>query len=283
MSWCDALPLRIAACNRRRIRRRASQRHTSTPSCPPPHHPHALPACLPARLQTVVNSPATVRHPLLSACCGQPGRRHLVDLEDREDANLLRHLPAALDFIAAALLFARAPAPAADSTVVSTRVKSINANSSGSSINASNVGSSEGTPARVLVHCVQGVSRSAAVAVAHLMRQRQLAPEAALSALRFVPGAAAAAPNPGFVAQLEMFGGMGCQLADGHQPYKRFLLQQVGGCGGCGWEGPGAGGRERACIRLLQLLVRWRWAPAQSQCLRFPSALLRPPQSIDVT
>lgn len=134
------------------------------------------------------------QHPQLSSC-----RRHALEVEDSKEANLLSSLPAAVGFITAAL-------------------------------------EGGGGSARVLVHCAQGVSRSAAVAAAYLMAASAgaagggpggLDPDAALAALR--RACPAAAPNAGFVAQLELFHAMGCRLQDGYVPYKRFLLQQASG------------------------------------------------------
>lgn len=134
---------------------------------------------LPARrAQSVVNLGAPPPPPAAA--------RHLhIDLEDVPEANLLQHLPAALDFVAAGAAGAGA-----------------------------------------LVHCAQGVSRSAAVAAAHLMRAAGLGPDEALAALR--ARHPAAEPNSGFVGQLRMFHDMGCALDPGHAPYKRFLLEQAG-------------------------------------------------------
>ena len=109
-----------------------------------------------------------------------------LDVEDVPESNLLQRLPSALDFMAAALAGGGA----------------------------------------VLVHCAQGVSRSAAVATAHLMRTRGLDYDDALAALR--EGHPAAAPNEGFAAQLRLFHDMGCQLDPGGGRYTRFLLEQAG-------------------------------------------------------
>lgn len=64
--------------------------------------------------------------------------------------------------------------------------------------------------------------------MAHLMAAApgRVTPAAALEALR--RSHAGAFPNTGFVAQLALWGEMGCVLAEGHLPYKRFLLRQAG-------------------------------------------------------
>jgi len=36
-----------------------------------------------------------------------------------------------------------------------------------------------------------------------------------------------AAPNPGFMAQLELWGEMGCQIDEDHPGYKQYLLAKV--------------------------------------------------------
>ena len=124
----------------------------------------------PARSQSAVTDPASVAHPQLEG-----RQRHLVDVADTEEANLLQHLPAAAAFVAAALDGSPAGAAAA----------------------AARAGAGGGSGGgRVLIHCAQGVSRSAAVALACLMvRSPGLEPQAALAALQ--QRCPAAAPNAG--------------------------------------------------------------------------------------
>ena len=107
---------------------------------------------------------------------------------DEPEANLLDQLPAALDFIASAL----------------------------------------GAGGRVLVACEAGVSRSVAVALAHLMREEggEEPVEARLAELQQVHPAAE--PNEGFMAQLELFRAMGCRLDRGHAPYRKFRTENLG-------------------------------------------------------
>lgn len=71
-----------------------------------------------------------------------------------------------------------------------------------------------------------GTSRSPAVVIAAIMKAKGLALQDALRVLKSrVPHAA---PNPGFMAQLELWGEMGCQIDEGHPGYKQYLLAKVG-------------------------------------------------------
>ncbi|NWY02769.1 DUS12 phosphatase, partial [Nothoprocta ornata] len=76
-----------------------------------------------------------------------------------------------------------------------------------------------------LVCCAAGVSRSAAVATAYLMKSEGLPWEEAYAALR------AAKPdvgvNPGFEAQLQLYEAMGCSVDVSSPLYKRYRLQVV--------------------------------------------------------
>ncbi|KAJ3053453.1 hypothetical protein HK102_011700, partial [Quaeritorhiza haematococci] len=56
---------------------------------------------------------------------------------------------------------------------------------------------------RVLVHCVAGVSRSASVIIAYLMKAHTLTLEAALERVR--ARYPKASPNPGFLTQLKLY------------------------------------------------------------------------------
>ncbi|EOY08826.1 PREDICTED: dual specificity protein phosphatase 12 [Theobroma cacao] len=80
----------------------------------------------------------------------------------------------------------------------------------------------------VLVHCFAGVSRSAAIITAYLMRTEQLSQEDALESLRqtceFV------CPNDGFLEQLKMFEEMGHKVDHSSPVYKRFRLKVLGDC-----------------------------------------------------
>ncbi|NXA41967.1 DUS12 phosphatase, partial [Eudromia elegans] len=76
-----------------------------------------------------------------------------------------------------------------------------------------------------LVCCAAGVSRSAAVATAYLMKSEGLRWEEAYAAVR------AAKPdvgvNPGFEAQLRLYEAMGCSVDVSSPLYKRYRLQVV--------------------------------------------------------
>ncbi|XP_052171771.1 uncharacterized protein LOC127787806 [Diospyros lotus] len=78
----------------------------------------------------------------------------------------------------------------------------------------------------VLVHCFAGVSRSAAIITAYLMRTEQLSQEDALESLRqsyeFI------CPNDGFLEQLKMFEEMGFKVDHTSPIYKRFRMKVLG-------------------------------------------------------
>lgn len=169
------------------------------------------------------------QHPQLVSC-----QRHAVEVEDTAEANLLSALPAAVAFITAAL--------------------------------------QPGGSGRVLVHCAQGVSRSAAVAAAYLMAASAgaaggaggLDPEAALGTLR--RACPAAAPNDGFMAQLQLFHAMGCCLDEAYVPYKRFLLQQAS-------RGPARAACHAPCRRFGRCPAQACGSkPARPACIHRPAA-----------
>ncbi|XP_075990194.1 dual specificity protein phosphatase MPK-4-like [Anticarsia gemmatalis] len=78
----------------------------------------------------------------------------------------------------------------------------------------------------VLVHCHFGVSRSAAVVIGYIMEKYGLCYEEAFTLVkskrRFV------GPNVGFVAQLKLFGHMGCTLNKDDPRFKQFRLKLAG-------------------------------------------------------
>ncbi|KAI3431699.1 hypothetical protein D9Q98_004744 [Chlorella vulgaris] len=178
---------------------------------------------------TVLNDPGSMQHDALGSI-----QQHLVDVEDVEEANLLSQLPDAVAFVAAALGWHTAVAAVAAACVSATSAGTAAPGASGSDDSSSNSATGRGGSNRVLIHCAQGVSRSAAVAAACLLARAALQPATATAPLE--PTAAVAelrrhwpraAPNPGFMAQLELFAAMGCRLLESYVPYKRFLLQQA--------------------------------------------------------
>lgn len=68
---------------------------------------------------------------------------------------------------------------------------------------------------RILVHCVQGISRSGAVVIAYLMRSHRLNYEEALSAAQ--GSRRIIAPNSGFVDQLRLWLELEYSVLDGGQ------------------------------------------------------------------
>ncbi|XWS58990.1 hypothetical protein CRYUN_Cryun08bG0081900 [Craigia yunnanensis] len=80
----------------------------------------------------------------------------------------------------------------------------------------------------VLVHCFAGVSRSAAIITAYLMRTEQLSQEDALESLR--QSCEFVCPNDGFLEQLKMFEEMGHKVDLTSPIYKRFRLKVLGDC-----------------------------------------------------
>ncbi|KAL6130367.1 hypothetical protein ACLB2K_068747 [Fragaria x ananassa] len=78
----------------------------------------------------------------------------------------------------------------------------------------------------VLVHCFAGVSRSAAVITAYLMRAEQLSQEDALGSLR--QSCEFVCPNDGFLNQLKMYEEMGFKVDHASPIYKSFHLKILG-------------------------------------------------------
>uniref|UniRef100_A0A0D9XWN1 protein-tyrosine-phosphatase n=1 Tax=Leersia perrieri TaxID=77586 RepID=A0A0D9XWN1_9ORYZ len=78
----------------------------------------------------------------------------------------------------------------------------------------------------VLVHCFAGVSRSATVITAYLMRTEQKSLEEALESLKEVNESVC--PNDGFLEQLKLFEEMGFKVDTSSPLYKRFRLKLLG-------------------------------------------------------
>ncbi|XP_024362747.1 uncharacterized protein [Physcomitrium patens] len=78
----------------------------------------------------------------------------------------------------------------------------------------------------ILVHCVAGVSRSAAVITAYLMRLDRLSLDEALASLQQV--SSKVYPNCGFMQQLQLFEEMGYVVDRKNLSFKRFHLENLG-------------------------------------------------------
>ncbi|KAL9691444.1 hypothetical protein QQ045_011868 [Rhodiola kirilowii] len=78
----------------------------------------------------------------------------------------------------------------------------------------------------VLVHCFAGVSRSAAIVTAYLMRTESLSLEEALDSLK--KSCDTVCPNDGFLEQLKMFEEMSFRVDRDSSIYKRFRLKVLG-------------------------------------------------------
>ncbi|GMY19419.1 dual specificity protein phosphatase 12-like [Fagus crenata] len=78
----------------------------------------------------------------------------------------------------------------------------------------------------VLVHCFAGVSRSAAIITAYLMRTEHLSQEDALASLK--QSCEFVCPNDGFLEQLKMFEEMDFKVDHASPIYKRFRLHVLG-------------------------------------------------------
>ncbi|KAL8041275.1 hypothetical protein ABFX02_10G155000 [Erythranthe guttata] len=78
----------------------------------------------------------------------------------------------------------------------------------------------------VLVHCFAGVSRSAAIISAYLMKSERLSQEDAIESLR--QSCESVCPNDGFLEQLKMFELMGFKVDRASPIYKRFRLKVLG-------------------------------------------------------
>ncbi|KAL3637133.1 hypothetical protein CASFOL_019432 [Castilleja foliolosa] len=78
----------------------------------------------------------------------------------------------------------------------------------------------------VLVHCFAGVSRSAAIITAYLMRSEGLSVDDAIESLR--QSCESVCPNDGFLEQLKMFEEMGFKVDHESLIYKCFSLKVLG-------------------------------------------------------
>ncbi|KAF5322269.1 hypothetical protein D9619_000122 [Psilocybe cf. subviscida] len=120
---------------------------------------------------------------IVSVCPEYPstGRQHLyIPVQDTEYDDLLAHLPESCSFIEDAL--------------------------------------SRG--GRVLVHCVMGISRSATVVAAFLMKTQKLSPSAAIKRLKYIRPQVH--PNYGFIKQLCVFAKCHYNPTSNHPGYKSW-------------------------------------------------------------
>ncbi|KAI4991772.1 hypothetical protein ZWY2020_040158 [Hordeum vulgare] len=78
----------------------------------------------------------------------------------------------------------------------------------------------------VLVHCFAGVSRSATIITAYLMRTEQKSLEEALQSLKEINESVC--PNDGFLDQLKLFEEMGFKVDTSSPLYRRFRLKLLG-------------------------------------------------------
>ncbi|RKP25622.1 protein-tyrosine phosphatase-like protein, partial [Syncephalis pseudoplumigaleata] len=108
-----------------------------------------------------------------------------IELQDVEEANLLQHLPMTCRFIEEAL---------------------------------------SRQDQRVLVHCQAGVSRSAAVVIAYIMKMERLPYEQALAYVQTTR--ASVCPNAGFSEQCQLFATMNFTIDEHHLHYRQFMLRQ---------------------------------------------------------
>lgn len=75
----------------------------------------------------------------------------------------------------------------------------------------------------VIVHCLEGVSRSATVVLAHLMKSDQLSVDEAIAFMKKIHPKAN--PNVGFLEQLQLYEAMGNTVDKTHPVYKQYRLQ----------------------------------------------------------
>lgn len=78
----------------------------------------------------------------------------------------------------------------------------------------------------VLVHCQAGVSRSATIVIAYLMRSLGVSLEDATAITQ--SARSSARPNEGFQEQLELFGDMQCTVNTSSEPYLTWLSRHSG-------------------------------------------------------
>lgn len=137
-----------------------------------------------------------------------------IELEDDDDGDLLTQIPAATAFIRDALRLRDANRAMGAAAVVDDPSSSSRAPADPSAC-----------PGGVLVHCHAGVSRSAAIVIAHVMRARDVDPEEALRLVRLAHPPAS--PNEGFLAQLSLWHTMGCKLNMADEAYRLYSVAKL--------------------------------------------------------
>jgi dual specificity phosphatase 12 len=110
---------------------------------------------------------------------------HFVPIEDTPNVNILQHIPSTVDFIHNAL-------------------------------------SQNG---RVLVHCMAGISRSASLAIAYIMKTDSLTFEQAFS--QVTTKRRIICPNLGFRRQLDIYHACGFTLDERNTSYRRFTIDNM--------------------------------------------------------
>lgn len=77
----------------------------------------------------------------------------------------------------------------------------------------------------ILVHCYHGVSRSATIVIAYLMKREDVEVKVALE--RVKAARSVICPNEGFLHQLELYARMRCTLDADFAPYKLYRLKKL--------------------------------------------------------
>lgn len=76
----------------------------------------------------------------------------------------------------------------------------------------------------ILVHCWVGVSRSATIAIAYLMKKCKLTVDQAMEKIKQVR---LISPNPGFIRQLKMYENLNCELDESSIEFKQYRLTKL--------------------------------------------------------